>query len=386
MSGPDFGILVWDMAIREWRGWSRDCLPTDARNARMTSMPDELTASDLRFTPPQLPRELLEQFLEDHWGITGMFKPLSGERDQNTQVRTPDDGLFVLKVSSPIEDPLLVDFQVQAMLHLEQADPSIPIPRVHRSLVGNVVETLHADEGEHVVRLLSWVDGVPLEDAASCSPEVVAQIGSLQGRMCKAFAGFRHAGGAHFMPWNILNGLVVSHELRTRYLNDGLAERCAPALQRLENESLPRMLALPAQTIHNDGHWGNVLCDPAAPDTITGVIDFGDQIEGPLVVDLATSMTSILERSENPLAAATALVRGFESHTALPDEQRELLYDATLARAIMVVQLLEFRAQHTETDPELRDVDIPIVKQTLEKILSIDPDDFLRAVQRGENE
>ena len=50
------------------------------------------------------------------------------------------------------------------------------------------------------------------------------------------------------------------------------------------------MLTLPAQTIHNDGHWGNVLCDPAAPDTITGVIDFGDQVEGPLVVDLATSM------------------------------------------------------------------------------------------------
>jgi Ser/Thr protein kinase RdoA (MazF antagonist) len=352
----------------------------------MTAMPDELTASDLRFTPPQLPWDLLEQFLEDHWGITGTFKPLSGERDQNIQVCTPDDDLYVLKVSSPIEDPTLVDFQVQAMLHLERVDPTIPIPRVHCSLVGNVVEILHSDDGEHVVRLLSWVDGVPLEDAASCSPEVVTQIGSLQGRMCKAFAGFRHAGGKHFMPWNILNGLVVSHELRTRYLRDGLAERCGPALQRLENETLPRMLRLPAQTIHNDGHWGNVLCDPGAPDTITGVIDFGDQIEGPLVVDLATSMTSVLERSEAPLEAAAALVEGFESQLALPQEQRELLYDATLARAIMIVQLLEFRAQHTEVDPELRDVDIPIVKQTLERILCIDPDDFLQAVRRGENE
>lgn len=188
------------------------------------------------------------------------------------------------------------------------------------------------------------------------------------------------------MPWNILNGLVVSHELRTRYLRDGLAERCGPALQRLEDETLPRMLALPVQTIHNDGHWGNVVCDPDVPDSITGIIDFGDQIEGPLVVDLATSMTSILERSQAPLEAAAALVRGFESHITLPEEQRELLYDATLARAIMIVQLLEFRAQHTEVDPALRDVDIPIVKQTLERVLCIDPGDFLQAVQRGENE
>jgi Ser/Thr protein kinase RdoA (MazF antagonist) len=352
----------------------------------MPNMPSKLTASDLRFTPPQISWEPLEQFLEDHWGIRGTSRPLSGERDQNTRVCTPDDRCYVLKVSSPIEDPILVDFQVQAMLHLEQADPTIPVPRVQRALDGAIVKTLRSNEGEHVVRLLSWVDGVPLEDAAPCSPGVITQIGSLQGRMCKAFAGFRHAGGAHFMPWNILNGLVTSHELRTRYLRDGLAERCSPALQRLENESLPRMRALPVQTIHNDGHWGNVLCDPAAPGTITGVIDFGDQIEGPLVVDLATSMASILERSQDPLEAAAALLRGFELHVTLPDEQRELLYDATLARAIMIVQLLEFRAQHTETDPELRDVDIPIVKRTLDKILCIDPDDFLQAVQRGDNE
>ena len=349
-------------------------------------MQSELTASDLRFTPPRLPQGLLAQFLEDHWGITGTFKSLSGERDQNTRVCTLDDKRYVLKVSSPIEDPILVDFQVQALLHLERVDPDIPIPKLYHSLDGAVVKTLRSDEGDHVVRLLSWVDGVPLEDAATSSPELIAQIGSLQGRMCKAFAGFRHAGGAHFMPWNILNGLVVSHELRTRYLRDGLAERCAPALHRLENESLPRMLALPVQTIHNDGHWGNVLCDPTAPDRVTGVIDFGDQVEGPLVVDLATSMSSVLERSPEPLEAAAALVQGFEKHLALPDDQRELLYDATLARAIMIVQLLEFRAQHTEVDPELRDVDIPIVKQTLERILCIDPDDFLLAVQRGGNE
>ena len=211
----------------------------------MPDMPSELTASDLRFTPPQISWEQLAQFLEDHWGIRGTNTPLSGERDQNTRVCTRDDRCYVLKVSSPIEDPILVDFQVQAMLHLEQADPTIPVPRVQRSLDGAIVKTLRSDEGEHVVRLLSWVDGVPLEDAAPCSPGVIAQIGSLQGRMCKAFAGFRHAGGAHFMPWNILNGLMVSHELRTRYLRDGLAERCGPALQRLEDETLPRMLALP---------------------------------------------------------------------------------------------------------------------------------------------
>ena len=363
-----------------------DCLPTDARNARMQDMRSELTANDLRFTPPQLPRDLLQRFLDDRWGVTGTFKSLPGERDQNFLVCTDDDTRYVLKVSSPIEDSILVDFQVQAMLHLEGVDPEIPVPRVCHSLDGTAVKTLRTSEGEHAVRLLSWVHGVRLDDAGPASPEVIAQIGALQGRMCKAFAGFRHAGASHFMPWSTLNWLVVSRELCSRYLLDGLAERCAPALQRFEKESLPRLLALPRQTIHNDAHSGNVLCDPDAPGTVAGVIDFGDLIEGPLVVDLATSLASILDHSKTPLEAAATLVRGFESQLALPDEQRELLYDATLARAIMIVQLLGFRAEHTEVDQELLDVDIPIVKQTLEKILCINPDDFLRAVQRGENE
>ena len=352
----------------------------------MGAMQNELTATDLRFTPPQLPRELLEQFLEDEWGIKGMCKPLSGERDQNTRIRTRNDRCYVLKVSSPIEDPILVDFQVQALLHLERVDPTIPVPRVYRSLDGAVVKTLHTDGEDHEVRLLSWIEGIPLEDGATSSPQLITKIGTLQGRLCRAFNGFRHAGGSHFMPWNILNGLVISRELRTRYLRDGLAERCGPALRRLEKESLPRMLALPVQTIHNDGHWGNILCDPIAPDTVTGIIDFGDMIEGPIVVDLATSMTSVLDRSETPLKAAAALVRGFETQLALPDEQRALLYDATLARAIMIVQLLEFRTQHTAVNPELRNIDLPMVKQTLKKILRIDPDDFLLAIQSGQNE
>jgi Ser/Thr protein kinase RdoA (MazF antagonist) len=213
------------------------------------------------------------------------------------------------------------------------------------------------------------------------SIETISQVGALQGRICKAFEGFEHAGASHFMPWNILNGLVESQELRNRYLDDGLAERCGPALERLKFESLPRMRQLPSQIIHNDAHADNVMCDPAEPHSITGVIDFGDQIRAPLVVDLATSMASLLYRGHALLEAAHALVKGFESIMPLPDEQRDLLYDATLARAIMTVQLLEFRARNTEVGAELRDIDLPIVKEGLEKCLLIGPEDFLQAVR-----
>jgi hydroxylysine kinase len=351
---------------------------TSERNRRLQS---DLTAERLRFTPPQLPEDRLARFLEERWGITGEFKPLSGERDQNLRVCADDGTQYVFKIASPLEDMLLVDFQVQALLHLRRADPGIPVPHIVPSLMGKAVETMATDTVDHVIRLLSWIDGAPMGDFDPPSLNTIEQVGALQGRVCRAFGEFEHSAGSHFMPWNILNGLVVSDELRTEYLRDGLAERCAPALQRLETESLPKMQQLPTQIIHNDAHSGNVMCDPTSPDSVTGVIDFGDLTQGPLLVDLATSMTSVLERSDTPPEAAAALVRGFETHMPLPDDQRELLYDATLARAIMTVQLMEFRVQRTEVDSEFRDIDLPFVKQGLDKLLHIDSDDFLQAVR-----
>jgi Ser/Thr protein kinase RdoA (MazF antagonist) len=342
-----------------------------------------LSLTEFRFVPPDLPVDALADFLQLHWGVTGNLKPLSGERDQNFRVRTEDDTHYVLKVASPIEDPALIDFQVQALLHLEKTDPGIPVPRIVRAASGDSVETLVTADGNHPVRLLSWIDGAPMGDFDPPGLDTISQVGNFQGRICKAFEGFEHVGASHFMPWNILNGLVVTQELKTRYLRDGLAEQCGRALHRLEFDSLPRMQRLPTQIIHNDAHRGNVMCNPLNSHILTGIIDFGDLIRAPLVVDLATSLTSILERSDKPLDAVAALVRGFQTHIRLPDEQRELLYDATLARAIMTVQLLEFQVQNAEVDPDLRNIELPESKQGLRKLLCVDPDDFMQAIQNG---
>ena len=346
-------------------------------------MRDALTADDLRFTPPGLPHDVLASFLRDRWNVEGEFKALTGERDQNLRVRNNDGSQYVLKVASPIENPALVDLQVQALLHLERSDPGIPAPRMIRSVGGRVVETLTDDSGgDHAVRLLSYVPGVPLASRGVPALDTISAIGALQGRMCRAFAGFRHDAGTHFMPWDILNDLVVSRVLRTDYLQDGLAKECAPVLARLENDSLPRMHELPHQIIHNDAHAGNIMVDPDDPSSVTGVIDFGDLVNRPIVVDLSTSLASMAERSLSPVSAAAALVHGFQQHMPIPIKQLELLYDATLARAIMTVQLLEFRVRNTDVDPGIASADLPDAKTGLRKLLSVDEARLLDAVQR----
>jgi hydroxylysine kinase len=341
------------------------------------------TADDLRFSPPRLSEDLLGPFLWKHWGIEGELSRLSGERDQNFRITAANGSRYVFKIASPLEDLALVDFQTQALLHLEASDPGIPVPRIRRSLSGKLFETLETDAGDHPVRVLSWVDGVPLGDFDPPSHDTIAQIGALQGRMCRAFHGFEHEGSSHFMPWDILNGLVVSESLRNDYLRGDLAERCAPALEHLSTYALPRMRELPHQVIHNDAHSGNVLCDPNDPATITGVIDFGDLVHRPIVVDLATSLASIVESSEEPIPASAALVGGFVQYSNIPPEQLELVYDALLARAIMIVQLLQFRADHTDVDASLVEEDIPDVEKGLERALKMNRSEFLDALRHA---
>lgn len=343
--------------------------------------PEVLTAEELRFSPPRISEDLLLPFLLERWGIEGDLSRLSGERDQNFRVTAGDGSRYVLKIASLLEDLALVDFQTQALLHLEAADPAIPVPRIKRSLAGNLFETLTTERGDHPVRVLSWVDGTPFGELDPPSHDTIAQIGALQGRMCRAFQGFTHEGGAHFMPWDILNGLVESDALCNDYLRGELAERCEPILTHLASSALPRMRQLPHQVIHNDAHSGNVLCDPRNPATVTGVIDFGDLLYRPIVVDLATSLSSFLERGESPVAESAALIGGFTQHMNMPPEQLELVYDALMARAILIVQLLQFRAENTEADASLVEEDIPIVKRGLKLALTIDRDEFHDALQ-----
>jgi hydroxylysine kinase len=348
---------------------------------RPHAMHDGLTAEDLRFTPPDLAENILRPFLRKHWGIEGDFKRLSGERDQNFRITTASDAQFVYKISSPVEDPLLVDFQIKALLHLEETDPDISVPRVVRSKSGKVSETLIDDAGEaHVVRVLNYVPGVRLCDFGAPSTETIERIGALQGRLCRAFSGFDHIAATHFMPWDIMNGLVISRSMRTDYLKNGLAKICAPALERLENDSLPRMHNLPHQVVHNDAHSGNVMCDPDDPSVITGIIDFGDLVKRPLVVDLSTALTSIIQDGQTPLQDSAALIRGFSQYLAVPDNQLELISDAILARAILSVQLLEFRVAKTNVGADVRDGDLPESRVGLEKVMAIDPTEFLDCI------
>ena len=60
---------------------------------------DEVTARDMRFNPPTFAVEEIAKKVTDEYGLKGQWSPLTGERDQNFQLRAEDGQNFVVKIA-----------------------------------------------------------------------------------------------------------------------------------------------------------------------------------------------------------------------------------------------------------------------------------------------
>jgi 4-aminobutyrate aminotransferase-like enzyme/Ser/Thr protein kinase RdoA (MazF antagonist) len=313
-----------------------------------------LTPADFRFTPPTLADEELAAIARQHFGLEGEGKPLVGERDQNTCITTDAGEQFVLKVSSSDEDPGSVDFQIKALLHLAEVDDSLPVPRVKLSLDGKTSVTIQASNGQsHIVRVLSYLPGNTYKQVAPLDLQGLRKVGVLEARVNKGLCGFFHPHADHFMPWDITSGTLENqslHDTNKAYFDSHIK----PVLNRWQAIQGRLLKQLPAQVIHYDGHSDNLLWSLDGSKEPAGLIDFGDLIYGPAIMDLAIAFSSFLtEQMElcdetDWINNAVALIQGFNSVRPLQEEEIAVLLDMTLARLALGILLFDFRCQHSD--------------------------------------
>jgi len=164
------------------------------------------TPQDMRFNPPTFDAATVADKVADEYGLTGEWAPLVGERDQNFRLSTEDGRKFVVKIAGPDEDPDVADFQVQALLFLEKGSPQIPVPRIVRAKTGHCLSELVNGKGvKHVLRVVTYLDGIPYGEGAFPDAENLQKIGAFQAEAVNALAGFEHRASRHFMPWNLSN-------------------------------------------------------------------------------------------------------------------------------------------------------------------------------------
>lgn len=299
-------------------------------------MTDTSLAPILSAAPPGHTAEDSLALLTRHWGLTGRLDRLTSERDLNWQVTAPE-GRFVLKFANAAEDPAVTRFQNGALEHVAARDPALPVPRVIRSLTGAPDVTL--PDGS-LLRLLSWVDGVPMHLTAS-SPAQRRDLGAMAARLTRALEGFDHPAANHELQWDLKQAAGL-RPLLPAIADAGLRARCGGWLDWFDRVR-PRLDHLPWQVVHADLNPHNVLCAPGDPDRIAGVLDFGDMVRTPRICDLAVAAAYHVQPGAG-LASLAEVTAGWAAILPLTPDEAALLPGLTALRMVTTLALTSHRA------------------------------------------
>ena len=271
--------------------------------------------------------------------IQASAHPLDSERDQNFRLRAEDGSEWVLKIANPAENPMLLDMQTRALLHIAQVDPSLRIPRVKATPDGALFHEIDGSNGQRfIVRVLSFLPGQLLRDV-TLHPALGRDVGAMTARLARSLRGFFHPAARHELLWDLTQAPAL--RTLTHHIEDQ-GRRCVvdELLDHFDAEVLPQLRKQRAQVIHNDVSCLNTLVDGQR---VTGVIDFGDLIHAPLVCDLAVPIAELIRKHPDPIAAAAEIAAGYHAVTALEDDELRLIFDLVSTRCVIEIIVANWR-------------------------------------------
>ena len=138
-------------------------------------MPQSTSSIDvIAADPPIFEPEQVLALLERDYGLQGKLSLLVSERDQNFRLDAKNGQQFVVKIANAAEPFEITDFQVQALRHLEAQGCEVAVPRILLTRGGDAVTTIGAGTGEHHLRVVSYVPGVPLDSSQSFTASAAA--------------------------------------------------------------------------------------------------------------------------------------------------------------------------------------------------------------------
>lgn len=260
-------------------------------------------------------------------------------------VRYVSANSYVLKIANPGEDRQTLEMQNAAMARLAESEPGLA-PRVFPNLEGEAISTFTPTGGErHFVRLVSYAEGTPLAEVRPRSAELLGEVGRAVGRLTRGLRGFEHPRAGREFVWNLDGGLDVVRRFAPLIADP--ARRAVLDRHRtwIERDGAPRWSALSRSVVHNDANDYNVIIappgadDPAFTRRVAAVIDFGDMVRSFTLADAAVACAYAMLGQDAPLAAAAAVLAGYQSECPAPAAEIDQLYPLIVLRLLLSVVL-----------------------------------------------
>ena len=302
---------------------------------------------------PRLSPAQAEEIALRYYGVSGTAQRLAAEHDDAFRLVTRAGGSRLLKVSAAGEAAGPVSFQTAILLHLAAVAPGLPVQRVTAALDGAPEVLARAGEGPaRLVRMTSWLDGEMLGRGA-VNAALRREVGATLARLNRALRGLRHPGARRTHLWDLQNfgrlrallgelpGSGLLPDVARALGADGpvpaggLRAALEESLDRFDAVVRPALAATRTQVIHSDFHGDNLL---AGGGRVTGILDFGDALAGPVAMDVGVAACYQLGAGPRPLAPALDVVAGY--HAADPLDAGDLALAAEFIGARVAARII----------------------------------------------
>lgn len=286
-----------------------------------------------------MPEGQAAQIARQYYGVQASAHRLPSEHDDTFRLACGDGTARFLRISPP--DPVSppgtgpagaarVSFLTAILLHLASAAPDLPVQRIVRALDGSPEIRLGDADGAagRIARMTTFLDGALLRDVPT-SARLRRDIGATLATLSRALRRFTHPAAHRTHLWDLQNAPALrAHVDRLPDRGSGarpdtghgpapgvdarLRGQLLAVLDRFDDAVRPVLDGTPVQVIHTDFHGDNLLADSRR---VTGVLDFGDSLIGPVAMDVAVAACYQLGASASSpadlLAPALDVVAGY---------------------------------------------------------------------------
>ena len=185
-------------------------------------------------------------------------------------------------------------------------------------------------------------------------------MGAFLGLLGKGFKGFSHKGANHKLLWDVKETESLFHILE--FIENLDKRRLAQkTLEYFSKHIKPKLDQVRTQVIHNDMNPDNLLVEANNPQVVSGIIDFGDMVNTPLVNDLAVAAAYQTVKQKDLFVGTCDLLAGYQDEYPLTETEISLLPGLIVNRIAMTLVISEWRAT---THPENKEYILGSIEKT----------------------
>ena len=280
--------------------------------------------------PPKFTNNDVSGFILNEYGIkTKHISELGGYIDQNFHLVADDYGSYLVKIHQIAESPEVINFQEQAISHLDHNISGVDFPTSFNNRDNESYSHItDSNNRQHILRLLNFVTGEFLKDIEVKNIKAYFNVGQFIGKTDAAFSTFSHAASNRSnIPWDMKNTHTIMP--LSKYITDPAKRRLVDYFfSQYTTHVYTKLIMQRMSIVHGDMHGKSILVEnnEAGDIAVSGAIDFGDMTQTYTICNLATAAADVFLDAKDPIGAIAQLVKGYHFQWPLHEAEVELLY------------------------------------------------------------